>query len=95
MRIFSASFAAWSISRTLLPRAPAVAALIMPAAPAPITITSNCIRKPSFYRDGRVYPHEGSGEAPALRRDVRGAEAFDRSFVENRSTASAESWRLQ
>jgi hypothetical protein len=43
MRIFSASLAAWSINTTLLPRWPATAAHIMPAAPAPITATSNCL----------------------------------------------------
>ena len=41
MRIFSPGFFAWSTTRTLRPRLPAMAAHIMPAAPAPITMTSH------------------------------------------------------
>ncbi len=41
MRIFSPGASAWSTTRTLRPRLPAVAAHIMPAAPAPITMTSH------------------------------------------------------
>src|SRR5690606_13378492 len=40
MRIFSARRSAWSTSTTRRPRWPATAAVIMPAAPAPITATS-------------------------------------------------------
>jgi len=44
MRIFSASFSAWSISSTRAPRWPAIPAQNKPAAPAPITTTSyECI----------------------------------------------------
>ena len=39
IRIFSASFVAWSINKTDRPRLPASIAHIMPAAPAPIIAT--------------------------------------------------------
>ncbi len=41
MRIFSPAALAWSMTSTRRPRLPASMAHIMPAAPAPITMTSN------------------------------------------------------
>ena len=41
MRIFSPGVAAWSTTSTERPRLPASTAHIIPAAPAPITTTSN------------------------------------------------------